>query len=136
HFLQLFRAKFPDGVPSSDSVGAYVGMQVLSAALEKVNGNIEQTQPFLNALYATDLQTAKGPLKLDKYHDVIESAYIYQMVKQDGGLGVGQKLLQTYPDLNQFGDLTEQQAAAFPWGKLKGQWVGMTKDKLATIGKS
>jgi len=131
-FLQRFKAKYPDGIPSTDHIGGYVGLQVLEPALNKVNGNIEQS---LDALYATDLETAKGPLKLDKYHDVIESAYVYQMVKQEGGIGVGQKLLQTYPNLNQFGDLSEAESTHFPWGKLKGQWVGMTKEKLATVGK-
>jgi len=134
-FLQLFKAKYPNDVVSTDHMGGYVGAQVLEAALNKVNGNIEQTQQFLEALYATDLEIAKGSVKLDKYHDTIENGYVYEMVKQEGGVGVGQKLLQTYPNLTQFGDLSEEQARAFPWGKLKGQWVGMTKEKLATIGK-
>ena len=134
-FLQLFKAKYPNSVPSVDHVGGYVGAQVLQAAVEKVHGNIEQTQQFLDALYATNLDTAKGPLKLDKYHDALENGYIYEMVKQDGGVGVGEKLLQTYPNLTQFGDLTEQESLRFPWGTLKGQWVGMTKEKLATVAK-
>ena len=135
-FLQLFKAKYPNDVVSTDHMGGYVGAQVLEAALKKVNGNIEQTPQFLEALYATDTDTAKGTIKLDKYHDVIENNYIYELVKQEGAVtGVGQKLLQTYPNLTQFGDLPEEQARAFPWGKLKGQWVGMTKDKLAAVGK-
>jgi len=126
--LKVFRDKYPGRVISSDIVNGYVGVQALEAALKKVNGQIEQKQPFLDALHATDTDTAKGPIKLDKYHDVVQNMYVYQIVKQ--GNEFGHKLLQTYPAVTQFWDRDPGEVLRSQFGKLKGKWVGMTKDKL------
>ncbi len=126
-FIQAWKVKYTGRPVSLDAAQGWAGAQILEAALNKVNGNIEDKQAFLNALYATNIETPKGPIKLDADHDVIENMYIYQIVKN--GNDLGQKLLQTYPAVARG---YARQAGEPAAGTLKDKWVGMTKDKLLT----
>lgn len=128
-FVKSFRDKYPGRPLSNDVALGYTGAQMLVSALKKVNGDLAQRQPFLDALAATDVETARGPLKLDKFHDVVQNMYVYQYDSS----GVGQKILDTYKDVSQFWTFTPEQAQQFPYGKLKGKWVGMTKAQLSQI---
>ncbi|HLQ32323.1 MAG TPA: hypothetical protein VK457_06520, partial [Chloroflexota bacterium] len=83
------------------------------------------------ALYNVDAQTAKGEVTLDADHDVVENIYLFQIVKN--GDSYEQKLLQTYPSVSKTWDRSADDVKRFPWGKLKGKWVGMTADKLAQM---
>ncbi len=130
-FVKAWQAKYPGRYVSSSVAQGYAGAQIIAAALNKVNGKVEQTQDFLNALYATNVNTAKGPIKLDANHDVVESVYIDRVVKQ--GDRFGQQLLATYEDVSRSWERTPQEMENFPLGKLKGQWVGMTKEKLESL---
>jgi hypothetical protein len=104
---------------------------VLEAAIKKVNGNVEDQQAFLQALYATDLDSARGPIKLDKYHDVVQDIKFYTIEQQ--GSSYGQKMVDAYKGVSAFWDRTEDQLKSFPYGQMKGKWVGMTKDKLGDV---
>ena len=96
-----------------------------------MNGNIENTEQFMQALYALQLDTPKGPIKLDSNHDIVQNYYVYQTVKQ--GTGFQQKLLSTYKDVSAAGQFSPDQHAKLKIGTHKGQWVSMTKDKLQAI---
>ena len=126
-FLKAFRQKYPGRLVSPDTAQGYSAAIILEAALKKVNGNVENRQAFLEALYGTHVQTPKGLIKLDGNHDVVESGYVFQIVKN--GDQYAQKLIDTFNDIGQFGSLSEAQAAKL--GTLKGKWVGMTRDSLA-----
>jgi branched-chain amino acid transport system substrate-binding protein len=128
-FLKVFREKYPGRLVSPDAAQGYSAAMILEAALKKVNGNVENTPAFLEALYGTNVQTAKGLIKLDANHDVIETGYVFQIVKD--GDGYTHKLIDTLNDIGQYGSASEAQGAKF--GTLKGTWVGMTKDRLATV---
>jgi branched-chain amino acid transport system substrate-binding protein len=130
-FMKAWKAKYPGRLVSADAAAGYAGAQVLEAALKKVNGNIEDQQAFLQALYATDVDTARGPIKLDKYHDVIQDIKVYGIEKQ--GDSYGQKMITAYKGISAFWDRTEDQLKSFQYGKMKGKWVGMTKDKLGDV---
>jgi branched-chain amino acid transport system substrate-binding protein len=130
-FVKAWKAKYPGRLLSADAASGYAGAQVLEAALKKVNGNIEDQQPFLQALYATDVDTARGPIKLDKYHDVVQDIKFYGIEKQ--GDSYGQKMITAYKGISAFWDRTEEQLKSFPYGQMKGKWVGMTKDKLGDV---
>ena len=106
--------------------------QILESALNAVNGNVEDKQRFMSALYATNIETPKGPVKLDKYHDIVQNVYIYRIV-DDGGTPK-EKLLKTYQGVGQFWDRTQAELAQFPFGKLKGKWTTMTMTQLQKIG--
>ncbi len=115
---------------SYDVAQGYSGAQVLEAAVKKVNGKVEDKQALLTAFYATSMDTAKGPVKLDADHDIVQNIYLYQMVKNGGT--VGQKLVETYPAVARG---FERQPGEPVAGTLKDKWVGMTKEKLLAGGQ-
>ncbi|MDE3076477.1 MAG: ABC transporter substrate-binding protein [Chloroflexota bacterium] len=130
-FLKAWRAKYPGRDASEEVAGGYVGAQALVAAIQAVNGNIEDQTKFLDAIHGIKIDTPKGTIRLDEHHDVVQSKFIVRIVKE--GNGVGLKLLKAYPAVTQFWDRTPEQLAAFKAGTHKGKWVGMTKDKLGQV---
>ena len=106
----------------------YSGAEVIVAALQKINGNVEDKQALLQALYDTNLPTAKGPIKLDANHDVIQNIYVYEIERS--GEQYNQKLLRTYENVSITWDRTMDEVQHFPWGETKGKLVNITKDQL------
>ncbi|HEX6513021.1 MAG TPA: hypothetical protein VF157_12010, partial [Chloroflexota bacterium] len=92
------------------------------------SGRIEDTQAFLQALYATDMDTIKGHIKLDADHDMVESIYIFQIAKS--GADYSRQILTTYKGVGSFFDIGRDKGTRLPYGSLKGKWVGMTNDRL------
>lgn len=130
-FLKVFHAKFPDKVPSQEHAFGWPGMQFLDAAIKQVNGDMSDTQKFLNALYGASVDSPRGMLKLDDKHDEIGDTFVFQF--EPGNNGATEKPLQTYSQISQFWDRTASQLSSFPLGQDKGKWVGMTKDKLGDV---
>jgi branched-chain amino acid transport system substrate-binding protein len=89
-FLKAFQTQYPGRQVSADVANGFTGAQVLVAAINKVSGKIEDKQAFLNALYATDVATPRGQIKLDSTHDVINNLFLYELTKS--GTGYAQKL--------------------------------------------
>ena len=132
-FLKAVADKYPGRLLSSDLVQGYMGAQIIAETIKAVGGNVEDSPRFLEALYRVDVKTAKGPVKLDADHDVIEDIYVFEIVKT--GDSYTQKLLQTYPGVSKTWARGADEVTRFPWGKNKGKWVGMTGDKLAELTK-
>ena len=130
-FLKAYYAKYPNKPPSQENSFGWSGIQFLDAALKKVNGDMSDTQKFLNALYTTSIDSPRGTLKLDDHHDAISNSFIFQF--EQGSNGPTEKPVQTYSQVNQFWDRTPDQLSKFKLGQMKGQWVGMTKDKLGDV---
>jgi len=130
-FLQAFEAKYPGRYVSGDVARGYSAAQILAAALEKVNGRAEDNQPLMQALYSLNVDTVKGPTHLDKNHDDVENIYVFRVVKQ--GERYGHELLQTYQNVSRDWDRGESEVDRFPWGEMKGKWVGMTSAQLQRI---
>jgi branched-chain amino acid transport system substrate-binding protein len=130
-FVKAWQQGHDGVIPPTRVATSYANAQIIVGALQKINGNVENKQQFLDAIDATDQPTVKGPVKLDKYHDIVQNMYVYQVVKQ--GSQYAHKLLATYDATDQFWGRTPEQSMHFPYGQLKGKWVGMTKadvDKL------
>jgi len=127
-YIARLHTKYPDRFPSADIAAGYSAGQILAAALERVSGRIEDKQQFLDALYATDMPTVRGPIRLDDHHDVVEDVYVYRIISNGGPML--QKLEQTYKGVTQFWDLTPSQTARLQIGQMKGKWSGMTKTQL------
>ena len=127
-FLKLFAQKYPGRLISRDVAEGYNGAQAVTAAMQKVNGNVEDTTAFLHALYAVDMDTIKGHIRLNQDHDVIENVYIFKITKS--GSQYNRQILATYKDADPFFGIGRAKGATFPYGTLKGKWVGMTKAKL------
>jgi len=132
-FLKAFHDKYPGRTVSQDVAHGYAGGQILEAALKKVNGNVENKQAFLQAVYETNVNTPKGVIKLDENHDVVANVFIYQIVKL--GDGVAQKIAKVSQGISGTWARPNDQLLHFPAGTLKGKWVGMTKDKLPSLMK-
>jgi len=126
--VKAFRAKYPGRDIAEENISGYAGGQALAAAIQKVNGNVEDQAAFLTALQNVKIDSPKGTLSLDDHHDIIQDKYILQIVKN--GSDVSLKQLKTYSAVTQYWDRTPQQLAKLNIGQMKGQWVGMTKDKL------
>jgi len=133
-FLKAFAAKFPGRSVSSTVANGYASAQVLEAALKKVNGNVEDKQAFMDALYSTNIDTAKGPIKLDSKHDLVENVYAFQVVKDSSG-GFGQKLLGTQQGISANFNWTPQQIDKLQIGKDAIKWTTMDKAKLDQLLK-
>jgi branched-chain amino acid transport system substrate-binding protein len=127
-FKKAMNEAFPGRPLSGDEAVGYAGGQIIAAALQKVNGNVQDKQALLSALYATNVDTPRGPVTFDQFHDIVSSVYIYQIVKN--GNDYSQKLLQTIPNAGQLSDYTVDELKAGKFGQLKGKWVGMTRDDV------
>jgi branched-chain amino acid transport system substrate-binding protein len=130
-FLKQWNAAYNGRLFTHDAAMGYAGGQILENALKAVNGNIDDTQAFMDAIYKTSFDSAMGPIRLDDTHDIIRNIYVYRVIKQ--GNTFGQELVQTYQNVSDTWDRSQQQVDSFPAGQLKDKWVGMTKDKLQQI---
>jgi branched-chain amino acid transport system substrate-binding protein len=129
--LKAWNAKYPNRPVSTDTGVGWAAGQVLEAAVKAVNGNVEDKQGFMNALYKLRVDTVKGPLSLDAQHDVIQDIYFWQAQKE--GNDVGLKVVDTYKDISRTWDRTQAQIEAFKFGSYKGKWVGMTQSQLGNV---
>jgi len=100
-----FRAKFFEEYkryPGAIELQGYDAITVLFKALEVVDGNIENEEPLLNALYNVKMpDSPRGPWYFDEYGEPVQNIYIQRTVK------VGDHLMnvpvKTYIATTQFG---------------------------------
>jgi branched-chain amino acid transport system substrate-binding protein len=87
--------------PGFYAAATYTNGAVLEAALKAINGKIEDKDALIKALRATDLQdTCRGPVKFDKYGNVVGNVYIRRVEKKNGKLV--NAVIKTYPNVSQF----------------------------------
>ncbi len=127
-------AKHPDRpYQSIDTANGYAGAQIIVEAIKKLNGNLDDKLKFVDTLFATDMETIKGPMKVDKTRNTaLQNIYIFEVDKS--GDAAKSRVLQTIQ-----GTTTPlpsvDELSKFPYGKLKGKWVGMTKQGLDELVK-
>jgi branched-chain amino acid transport system substrate-binding protein len=131
---KAWNAKHPDRLYQSiDTANGYAGAQIIVEALKKLNGNVDDKLKFVDTLFATNTETIKGPMTVDKTRNTaIQNSYLFEVVKS--GDGVQQKLLQTIKGSETPLPSTDE-LTKFPYGKLKGKWVGMTKQQIEELSK-
>jgi branched-chain amino acid transport system substrate-binding protein len=86
--------------PGFYAASTYVNAAVLEAALQKVNGNIENKIAFMAALRSVDCDTARGPVKFDDTGNVVGNVYLRKVTRKDGRLV--NSVFKTYPKVSQF----------------------------------
>lgn len=130
-FAKAWKSKYPDRLVDADADRGYDGAGFIVAAIKAANGNVEDhssDSPLIKALASTEFDGARGKMKLDKDHDIVQNAYIQQVAKE--GSNYVFKILETYQNVGKEWDRSHDDLVKFPFGKLGGKWVGMTKDTL------
>jgi branched-chain amino acid transport system substrate-binding protein len=98
-FAPAFRKEFKYD-PGFYAAATYVNGAVLEAAMKAVNGKVEDKNAFVAALRATNVDTARGPVKFDQYGNVVGNVYLRKVTRKDGRLV--NSVIKTYPDVSQF----------------------------------
>jgi branched-chain amino acid transport system substrate-binding protein len=130
-FQKAWEERYPRRGISQEAANSYAGGQILTAALTKINGQIEDKKAFIESLRTIALDTVHGPTKLDETGSAYISNYFMEIVK--GPNGPIEKPLDTYEHLSLFWMRSPEQLKKFPFTTFKGKWVGMTKEKLGDV---
>ena len=86
--------------PGFYAAATYVNGAVFQAAVEAVNGRVEDKAAFMKALRATHVDTCRGPVAFDAYGNVVGNVYIRKVERKDGRLV--NAVIKTYPNVSQF----------------------------------
>ncbi len=98
-FVQAYRQKFGED-PGIFTNGGYTAARVIREAAAAINGDVENTPRFLEALRRVRFDSPRGPFRLDAYQNPIENVYI-QRVDRVGGK-VTNMVVDTLKDVEQF----------------------------------
>ena len=100
-FVEAFLEAYGE-LPSYYAQTSYTAARWTAEALEAVDGNIEDTEPFLEAVRAVELDdTAGGPMRLDEYDNPIQNVYMREVQRREDGL-LWNVPLETFEDVSQF----------------------------------
>jgi branched-chain amino acid transport system substrate-binding protein len=92
-------------LPSWFGESAYTAGMWTKAAIDKINGNVEDKDAFLKAMRSVELKAPRGPLKLDAYDNPIQNVYISKIEKRKHPV-LGEVLIpvpvKTYEAVSQF----------------------------------
>jgi branched-chain amino acid transport system substrate-binding protein len=101
----------------------YTGGTMLEKALESIRGNIEDRGSFIKALEKVEiLDTPRGPVRFDKYHNIVVDNYMCEVKKIDGELV--NSVVDTQKDVSQFWKWSPEEYMKMPtYSSLKGKWA-------------
>ena len=92
-------------LPSWFAESAYTSGLWTKAAIDSINGNVEDRAAFLKAMRTVQVKAPRGPLKLDAYDNPIQNVYITRLQKVKHPI-LGDVLMnipvKTYPAVSQF----------------------------------
>jgi branched-chain amino acid transport system substrate-binding protein len=100
-FIEAYAEANDGEIPSLYSAGAYTAAQWIVQALEEIDGNVSDTDAFVEAAQSISLETPLGPMHLDEYNNPIYNAYLREVVARDDGT-LWNVPLETYEDVSQF----------------------------------
>ena len=98
-FAPAFRAEAKYD-PGFYAAATYTDAAVLEAALNAVQGRIEDKKAFMAALRKTNTLACRGPVTFDDYGNVVGNVYIRRVERKDGRLV--NSVIFTYPAVSQF----------------------------------
>jgi len=121
-FIKAFREKYNRAATPYAEKG-YTGAMILEKALISIRGNVEDREALLKAFQDVEIPNApRGPVKLDKYHNVVHNIYIREVKKIDGKLV--NAVIETYGNVSQFWKWTpENYMKGVPYSDMKGKWT-------------
>ncbi|MGH7089860.1 MAG: ABC transporter substrate-binding protein [Stellaceae bacterium] len=105
--------------PANEGPNGWVGAHAIADALDAVHGDVKDTAKFIAALRAVKFDSPKGPIELDKRGMVIQTMYIRQVQKVDGGFG--NVPVASYKHVDQYWPYTEAQYLSFKYDYKTGK---------------
>jgi len=99
-FAETYRARYKK-VPSYYSESMYTGGKWLIAAINAIDGRVEDRQALVKALKRVKPEgLPRGPVELDEYGNPIENVYIRRVDRVNGQLQ--NTVIDTFPRVSQF----------------------------------
>jgi len=99
--------------PGFYAAGLYCAAAVVDAGLVKTNGKSDNKEAFVAALRSVELKdTPRGPMKFDKYGNVVGDFYIRRLDKVNGKYV--NKTVKTYKNVGQFWTYDEKKFLSNP----------------------
>ncbi len=100
-FVDAYTSRYGTA-PSYYAEALYTTGRWLEAAVRRTRGNVENKQALLDAIRNVEIFSApRGPVRLDKYQNVIQNVYVRRVEKVGGTLK--NVVIFTYPNVSQFG---------------------------------
>ena len=104
-FVKKYREKFGK-VPSYYSESNYTTAQMIHEVLKKTKGKWPGTEQFVKLLSNIQLETARGPVRLDEMRNPVHNVYIRKVEKKKlHGYDKDElwnSVIKTYPNVSQF----------------------------------
>jgi len=120
-FFKAYEARH-QRAPTLGSETGYAGAQMIAQALEAIKGNIENKEAFLAALEKVEVDAPRGKVRLDAYHNPIETVYVRKVERKDGALQ--NSVIDSYPNVSQFWKWSPEAHMAMPgYQEMKGKWA-------------
>jgi branched-chain amino acid transport system substrate-binding protein len=111
-FVDAFDAEYGD-LPSYYASVSYTAAQWTAMALEEVDGDIEDTDAFLEATRAIELDTPGGPMKLDEYDNPDQNVYVREVQRREDGR-LWNVPIETFENVSQFWEYDPQEFLDHP----------------------
>lgn len=83
-FVAAFREKY-DAPPSDFAAMAYDAVRLIDSAVARLDGDIDDTKAFSDALHAADFASVRGDFKFNTNNHPIQDMYLAKVVKDDNG---------------------------------------------------
>jgi branched-chain amino acid transport system substrate-binding protein len=94
-------------IPGLYAAGMYINGMVAEAAVQALDGKVDDKEALIKALRAVSLQDSpRGPFHFDHFGNAVGNVFIRRVVKQDGKLA--QHTIKTYPNVSQFWTFDEK----------------------------
>ncbi len=100
HFVEAAMKEYKS-VPGFYTAGTYVAGMYLEAALQAIQGRIEDKAAFVRALHEVRLEKSPmGPIEIDEFGKPVMNIYIRKVERRNGRLI--NSIVATYPKVTQF----------------------------------
>lgn len=111
-FVEAYDDAYGD-LPSYYAANSYVGAQWIAEAIEQLDGDIDDTEAFLDAVAELEIEGPSGPITMDEYGNPILSVHIREVQERDDGR-LWNVPIETFEDVSQFWTYDPEEFLAQP----------------------